>query len=91
MAAIEATHASQLAALREKLAAEEKAREEAIARLKKEQEAERERVKRAIAELKKKLDRCTTLAGLSRESWQYCCIVEVHATVYSGGPASILH
>ena len=67
MAAIEATHASQLAALQEKLAAEGKAREEAIARLKKEQEAERERVKRAIAELKKKLDRCSSLAGLSRE------------------------
>ncbi len=85
--AVEATHARQLAALQEKLAAEEGEREEAITRLKKEQEAERERVKRAIAELKKKLDRCTTFAGLPRGYRQYCWHLGMHATVYSVGPA----
>ena len=54
---MEARHASQLAALQEKLAAAQKQQEAAVSRLQKEQEAERERVKRAIAELKKKLDR----------------------------------
>ena len=54
---MEARHASQLAALQEKLAAAQMQQESAVSRLQKEQEAERERVKRAIAELKKKLDR----------------------------------
>ena len=57
MAGIEARHASQLAAVEEKLAAEGKEREEVVGRLRKEQEAERERVKRVIADLKKKHDR----------------------------------
>ena len=59
--AMEARHASQLAALQEKLAAAQKQQEHAVSRLQKEQEAERERVKRAITELKKKLDRHVTV------------------------------
>lgn len=57
VSAMEARHASQLAALQGELAAAQEQQEIAVSRLQKEQEAERERVKRAIAELKKKLDR----------------------------------
>ena len=76
MAAIEARHAGQLAALEakvatleEKLAAEEKDREEAVGRLRKEQEAERERVKRVIADLKKKHDRWNISMCIDPGGW----------------------
>ena len=81
--AIEARHASQLAAMQEKLAAAQKQQEAAVSRLQKEQEAERERVKRAIAELKKKLDRhghcgaCPHERGLTQSTMSTMCLMRV--------------
>ena len=81
--AMEARHASQLAALQEKLAAAQKQQEAAVGRLQKEQEAERERVKRAIAELKKKLDRhghCGARSherGLTQSTVSIMCLMRI--------------